>query len=74
MTQNSRKERFESALSQKRQNVAICTSKSAVQLLVATCTCCLQGHWKAATTNFTTFMNMILTRNVNPKAGANRKN
>ena len=69
----SRKERFESVLSQKRQNVAICTSKSALQLLKATCTCCLHGKWKAATTNFTTAMNMILTGNVNPKAGANRK-
>jgi hypothetical protein len=74
MKQNSRKERFESVLSQKRHNVAIRISKTALQLLLASCRCCLHGNWKAATTNFTTSMNMILTGIVNPKAGANRKN
>lgn len=74
MTQNSRKESFESTLSQKRQNVAIRTSETALQLLLASYRCCLHGNWKAATTNFTSAMNTIVTEIVNPIAGANRKN
>lgn len=74
MKQNSRKQLFESALSRKGQNVAIRTSKTALQLLVASCRCCLRGNWNAAMTNFTTSTNMNFTEIVNPKAGANRKN
>ncbi len=73
MKQSSRKERFETALSRKGQNVAIRTSKSTLQLLVTACRCCLHGNWKAATTNFTVAMNTIRARIANPKAGANRK-
>ena len=73
MKQNSRKELFEAALSQKSQKVTIQASKSSLQLLVEAFRCCLHGNWKVATTNFTTAMNTIVTTIVNPKAGANRK-
>ena len=69
----SRKERFESALSRKRQNVAVRATNSSLQLLIEACRCCLHGNWKAATTNFTTAMNTVFTGIVHPKAGANRK-
>ncbi|MBL6997008.1 MAG: hypothetical protein ISR75_01035 [Phycisphaerales bacterium] len=49
------------------------TSRTTSQVLRTVIYCCLRGNWSAATTNFTTAMNMILTGIVNPKAGANRK-
>ncbi|MBC8309657.1 MAG: hypothetical protein H8E83_03975 [Planctomycetes bacterium] len=73
MTHDSRKEKIEAALSGKRHQVAERTSRTTSQVLRTVIYCCLRGNWSAATTNFTTAMNMILTGIVNPKAGANRK-
>ena len=73
MTQDSRKEKFQSALSRKRHQAAVHTSKSLKQAFVASYRCCLQGDWNTAKTNFTTAMNICLTTIVLPLTGANQK-
>ena len=73
MTNNTRKERFESALSQKRQYIAVRTSKSLLHHVTAACTCCLKGNLCEAKTHFTATLNLFWTRIVHPTAGANRK-
>lgn len=73
MTHYSRKERLESALSPKRQQVAVRTSKTPSLALAEAYRNCCQGNWKTATSNVCTAMNICLATFVYPLAGANRK-
>ncbi len=73
MARNTRKERLESLLSQKKQCVAVRTAKSPFNGFKNACRCCALGEWKLAVTHLTTLMNLIWTTIVNLNAGANRK-
>jgi len=73
MAHESRKERLQSLLSQKRHKVAVRRAKTPMSGFMASFNCCTKGEWNLAATYFTTSMNLIWTTIVNPNAGANRK-
>ena len=73
MTHETRKERLESLLSQKRHKVTVRSTNSPTGCFTASVRCCARGEWSLAVTYFTSSMNLIWTTIVNPNAGANRK-
>jgi hypothetical protein len=74
MKHDSRKERLQELLSQKRRKVVVRTAKAHTTSFMASVRCCAKGEWKLAATYFTSSMNLLWTTIVNPNAGANRKN